>query len=186
MWCVGWGRDEGCWWDVGSPPPCEHGWGGASLTEQQPGLPWGTGAGEGRGSRQQGASCLCQSGDSREPHHHPPPTPHSAPARTRRGHSAPVHVSGHGPEVFRVLYCVNNRKREISPCVRDTQGAISISLTVSVARHLESSLPGWSASLAPRRHPSHVPPKREGNLQQNAFVLEGSSAAHVKTHFCVT
>lgn len=100
LWCVDWERNEGCWWDMSSPPPCEHGRSGASLTEQQPGLSWGTVAGERRGTRPQDASCLRQSGDSREPHHRPPPTPHSALARTWRGHSAPVHVSAPRPCSF--------------------------------------------------------------------------------------
>lgn len=42
---------RGCWCDVGSPCPCEHGRAGASLTEQQLGLPWGTAAGERTGAQ---------------------------------------------------------------------------------------------------------------------------------------
>ena len=40
--------------------------------------------------------------------------------------------------------------------------------------------------VSPPRQPSHISRNREGNLQQNALVLEGSSAAHVQTRFCIT
>ena len=91
----------------------------------------------------------------------------------------------HGLAVFRVLCRVNDRKREISPCLWEIQGAASTSLTVC-DQTLGKQLARAECTVSPQHHPSHISRNREGNLQQNTLVLEGSSEAHVQTRFRIT
>lgn len=107
-------------------------------------------------------------------HHRPPPTPHSALARTQRATLLQSMFQRHGPAAFRMLCRVNDRKKEISNLLRGTQGASQPKPDCVCDQTLKEAC---QSGAHHQPHATPATPHNRWELTQNTLVLEGSNAA---------